>query len=77
MNAVMKLNFSNTPIFSEISGHSFEVRYKERRIAKNRQKLLMLLEEYKSYKEKFARNIKFYPKLENISRYDSSNKFPI
>ena len=71
MNAEMKLNDSNIPKFSEIFGHSFEVRYKEKRIAKNRQKLLMLLEEYKNYKEKFARNIKFLPKLENLSKYDS------
>ena len=44
-------------------------RYKKGSIAKNRQKLVMLLEEYKSYKEKFERNIKFNPKLAYLSKY--------
>ena len=60
-------------IFLDSFGHNYEERYKEGSIAKNRQKLFMLLKEYKSYKEKFARNIKFNPKSAYLSKYNSKN----
>ena len=75
MNSQTKVSFTNIFIFLESFGHNYKEGYKKGSIVKNHQKLFMLLDEYKSYKEKFARNIKFNPKSAYLSKYNSNNYF--